>query len=219
MQYNRDGVLLNSAYSFQLMIFSLMKNPEDMAKFKLARAYYACHNTEESYSFCELEQKAQMTSEMYVLCKFCMIQIRRAFYTTALKAYELFPDDYNIVFYKACMLDEFEKYEEAITYYDKVLEIKPEDAVAYSNKAYALNKLKRYSEALDNANTAIKIDPYMAHAFKNKAEALLGLELYQECLSACEEALGIFVFLTDVYIIKMKLYTRWGNLMRASRCI
>lgn len=218
VQYNRDvRVLLNSAYSFQLddILALYEKNPEDTElKFKLARAYYACHNTEESYKLlCELEQKAQMTSEMYVLmCKVLYDSDKKELsYTTALKAYELFPDDYNIVFYKACMLDEFEKYEEAITYYDKVLEIKPEDAVAYSNKAYALNKLKRYSEALDNANTAIKIDPYMAHAFKNKAEALLGLELYQECLSACEEALGIFVFLTDVYIIKMKLYTRVGQ--------
>lgn len=218
VQYNRDvRVLLNCAYSFQLdnLLALAGENPEDIdLKFKLAKAYYACHNTDESYKILsELEQKAQMNSEMYVLmCKVLYDSDKKELsYTTAIKAYELYPQDYNIIFYKACMLDEYEKYEEAITYYEKAIEIKQEDAVAHSNKAYALNKLKRYSEALESANTAIKIDAYMAHAFKNKAEALLGLELYQECLTACEEALSIFAFLTDVYVIKMKLYSRVGQ--------
>ncbi len=218
VQYNRDvRILLNSAYSFQLDNLIALKeaNPEDTdLKFKLAKAYYACQKTEESYKILsEIEQNDQLSSEMYVLlCKVLYDSGKKDLsYTTAIKAYELYPQDYNIIFYKACMLDEYEKYEEAIKYYEKAIELKPDDAIAYSNKAYALNKLKRYSEALESANQAIRIDSYMAHAFKNKAEALLGLELYNECLSACEEALSIFVFLTDVYVIKMKLYSRVGQ--------
>ncbi|WP_010250125.1 J domain-containing protein [Acetivibrio cellulolyticus] len=217
-QYNRDvRVLLNSAYSFQLDDLTSLaeQNPDNIdLKFKLAKAYYACHKTEESYNILsEIEQSGHMNCEMYVLlCKVLYDSEKKELsYSTAFKAYELYPQDFSITFYKACMLDEYGKYEEAISYYDKALALKPDDAVSFSNKAYALNKLKRYSEALESANYAIKIDEYMAHAYKNKAEALLGLELYQECLAACEEALNIFVYLTDVYVIKMKLYSRVGQ--------
>lgn len=218
VQYNRDArTLLNCAYSFQIdnLISLVEENPEDTnIKFKLAKAYYACRKLDESFNvLSEIEQKVQMTSEMYILlCKVLFdLDKKELSYATACKAFELYPQDPGVTFYKACMLDEFEKYEEAIDYYDKTITLKPDDAVAFSNKAFALNKLKSYSEALDSANQAIKLDAYMAHAYKNKAEALLGLELYQECLEACEEALNIYAYLIDVYVIKMKLFVKVGQ--------
>ncbi|MEN2776962.1 tetratricopeptide repeat protein [Acetivibrio clariflavus] len=222
IQYNRDArILLNSAYGFYLEELNKLveEKPEDIElKFKLAKALYACHKTEESFNVLnEIEQKVQFNSEMYILlCKVLYdLGKKELSYATVDKAYKLYPNDYNITFYKACMLDEFNKYEEAVAYYDKTVELNPQDAVAYSNRAFALNKLKRYSEALESANQAIKIDPYMAHGYKNKAEALLGLELYQECLEACEEALSIFLYLIDIYVIKMKLYIKVGQLEEA----
>lgn len=222
IQYNRDArILLGSAYGFYLDELNELveKNPEDIElKFKFAKALYACRKTEESLNVLnEIEQKMQLNSEMYILlCKvYYDLGKKELSYSTATKAYELYPDDYNVIFYKACMLDEFNKYEEAITYYDRAITLNPKDAIAYSNKAYALNMLKRHSEALDSANQAIKVDPYMAHGYKNKAEALLGLELYQECLEACEEALSIYPYLTDIYVIKMKLFARVGHFEEA----
>lgn len=222
IQYNRDArVLLNSAYSFwmdELKGLIEEKSDDIDLKFKLANAYYTCRKLEESYEVLnEIEQKVTMNSEMYILlCKVLFdLGKKELSYSTAAKAYELYPDDHNITFYKACMLDEFKKYEEAITYYDKTIILNPKDAISHSNKAYALNKLKRYKEALESTNQAIKLDPYVAHAYKNKAEALLGLELYQECLEACEEALSIYLYIADVYIIKMKLYIRVGQFEEA----
>jgi tetratricopeptide (TPR) repeat protein len=218
VQYNRDArILLNSAYCFQIdkLISLVEENPEDTdIKFKLAKAYYVCHKFDDCFNVLrEIEQKMQLTSEMYVLlCKVLFdLGKKELSYTTISKACELYPQDHDVTLYKACMLDEFEKYEEAIDYYEKAITLKPDDAVAHSNKAFALNKLKRYNEALESANQAIKLDAYMAHAYKNKAEALLGLELYQECLDACEEALNIYVYLIDVYVIKMKLFVKVGQ--------
>jgi hypothetical protein len=43
---------------------------------------------------------------------------------------------------------------------------------------------------------------------------LLGLELYEECLEACEEALNIYLYLVDIYVIKMKLLQGLANMKR-----
>jgi tetratricopeptide (TPR) repeat protein len=187
-------------------------NPDDAGmKYKLAKAYSEINNTEESYKIlCELEQQNQMTGKIYEL--FCHILFRMDKKELALStlnsAIEKYPEDYELIFLKASFLDEFDKHEDVLFYYEKAALLKSTDPLLYNNKAYSLNKLGRYNEALESASKAIELDPNMAHGYKNKAEALLGLELYEACFEACERALNLFLYLTDVYVIKMKVLIR-----------
>lgn len=213
LPYNREvWILLNSAYCFlidELAAQSVM-NPEDTEiQYRLAEAYWGNKKLEESYELLiSLQEKNRLDTKTYVLlCKVLLrLNKKELAYSTVCKALELFPKEHELVFYKACILDELGEYEEAIFYYDRAIDLDPEDATSYNNKAHLQNRLKRYNEALDNVQQAIKLASNNAHAYKNKGEALLGLQLYEDSLAACEEALTIYPYLVDAYVIKMKLF-------------
>ncbi len=50
------------------------------------------------------------------------------------------------------------KFQEAISYYDKILEENPNHLGCLNNKGYALSKLKDYDSALQCYATALKLD-------------------------------------------------------------
>ncbi|KNY29182.1 tetratricopeptide repeat protein [Pseudobacteroides cellulosolvens] len=218
LQYNREvRVLIGCAYQFRVeqLEVSMKENPEDTdVKIKLAEAYLASNRIEDSYGvLSQLEQSDKMNNESYLLYSKVLLAMEKKelAYTVVNRALEIYPDDYDLTVYKACIIDEFGRYEESLQFYDKAIEKKPDDALTHNNRAFALNKLERFKEALESAQKSISIDPKMAHAYKNKAEALLGLELYEECIETCEEALNIYLYLIDIYVIKMKLLTRVGQ--------
>jgi len=218
LQYNREvRVLVGCAYQFQVeqLETSVKEKSDDTdLKIKLAEAYLASNKIEESYGILsQIEQSDNMNNKSYLLyCKVLLAMDKKELaYTAVNRALDMYPKDYDLIVYKACILDEFERYEESLQFYDMAIEKKHDDALTQNNRAYALNKLERFKEALESAQRSINIDPKMAHAYKNKAEALLGLELYEECIEACEEALNIYLYLVDIYIIKMKLLTRVGQ--------
>ncbi len=218
LQYNREvRVLIGCSYQFRVeqLEDSAKENPEDTSvKIKLAEAYLASNRIEESYGvLSQLEQSDKMNNESYLLYSKVLLAMEKKelAYTVINRALEIYPDDYDLTVYKACIIDEFGRYEESLQFYDKAIEKKPDDALTHNNRAFALNKLERFKEGLESAQKSISIDSKMAHAYKNKAEALLGLELYEECIEACEEALNIYLYLVDIYVIKMKLLTRVGQ--------
>jgi len=222
IQYNREvRVLLATANLFYIdkLLESLNERSDDLTlKYKLAEAYLSVGKLEESYNvLSEIEQNAQITSEGYLLlCKTLLnMEKNELAYSTACKALELYPNDYDLIVYKACILDEFKRFEESIKFYDMALGIKKDDALVHNNKAYALNKLKRFNEGLESANKSIDIDPRMAHSYKNKADALLGLECFEEAFEACEDGLNIYAYLVEIYVIKMKLLARVGQFEEA----
>jgi tetratricopeptide (TPR) repeat protein len=218
LQYNREvRVLIGSAYQFRVeqLNAASKESPEDAGiKLKLGEAYLASNKLEESYGILsQLEQSDNMNNESYLLyCKVLLAMEKKELaYNTVNRALEIYSNDYDLIVYKACILDEFGRYEDSIRFYDKAIDIKNDDALTHNNRAFALNKLERFKEALESAQKSINLDPKMAHAYKNKAEALLGLELYEECIEACEEALNIYLYMVDIYVIKMKLLARVGQ--------
>ena len=56
--------------------------------------------------------------------------------------------DTDAMFNKGSVLDELGKYQDAITWYDKVLAIDGNNTKAMYNKGIALNNLGKYQEAL-----------------------------------------------------------------------
>ena len=52
------------------------------------------------------------------------------------------------------------KFQQAITYYDKILDEDPKHISSLNNKGYALSKLKDFTNAMKYYDIALKICPY-----------------------------------------------------------
>ncbi|GMK43620.1 hypothetical protein PghCCS26_07470 [Paenibacillus glycanilyticus] len=203
--------LLLSAYRFRIDELNAIYNdePQNMeAGHELVAAYLACHQLEEAYRLLtELEEK-HPSVRLYVQLAQALTRLgkRELALTTVNKALDLFPNEVDLLMWKADLVEEFGQIEEAIAYYNEVIRLKPDEAIAYNNMAFVLNRLERYEEALASAETAVSYDPSMSNSYRHKAEALLNLERYQECYEACEAALERNKFYTEAYITEMKLY-------------
>lgn len=211
--YNQDTrIFLRSAYNFykDTLIETMAKDSmENNIKYKLAEAYFNTSDLEESYNVLEeLMEGTEITKDMYYLyCQVLMAQNNYELaYNSVCKALESFKEDYKLNLFKADILDDFGKEEEALAQYDKTIAINEDMYIAYNNKAYVLNKLERYNEGLECANKSVSLDKSDAHGYKNKAAALLGLRLYEDCLEACEEALNKYQYFIEAYVIKMKAF-------------
>jgi tetratricopeptide (TPR) repeat protein len=73
---------------------------------------------------------------------------------------------------KANVLQDLQKYDEALQYYDKVLAIDPKDIDALYDKASVLEDLERYDEALQYYDKVLAIDPKDIDAMNNKMDIL-----------------------------------------------
>src|SRR3989344_2417399 len=100
-------------------------------------------------------------------------------------------DDLDELNQKGNDLLDLERYEEAISYYDRVLEIDPNDALVLNNKGVALYNLDRNEEALDYYDMALEIDPNYVSPLYNKGLLLNDLERYREAIPYLDRALTI----------------------------
>jgi tetratricopeptide (TPR) repeat protein len=96
--------------------------------------------------------------------------------------------DYNI---KGTALYNQGTYDEAITYFDKVLAIDPNNILALYNKALALKKLGTYDEAITYFDKVVAIDPNNINASIGKGNTLYSLGRYDEAIESYDEALSI----------------------------
>jgi tetratricopeptide (TPR) repeat protein len=83
------------------------------------------------------------------------------------------------------------QYEEAITFYDKILAIDPNDVNALYNKGMSLDNLGQYQEAITYYDKALAIDPNYDYALNNKGVTLYNLGQYQEAITYYDKALAI----------------------------
>ena len=88
-------------------------------------------------------------------------------------------------------LFELERYEEALTSYDKVIKLNPDHSNAWTNKGATLNELERYEEALTSYDKAIELNPDNSNAWSNKGATLGNLERYEEALTSCNKAIEL----------------------------
>ena len=90
------------------------------------------------------------------------------FYDKALKIIENAETYLN----KGISLVELEKYDDAVTCYDKASTLDTNDSLIWYNRGVALTQLEKYDEALSSYDKAIEISPGYADAWYNKAELL-----------------------------------------------
>ncbi|MBD2626493.1 protein kinase domain-containing protein [Trichormus variabilis] len=97
----------------------------------------------------------------------------------------------EICFKQGNQLLNLQKYEEAITLYDKAIAINPEYYEAWHNLGNTLANLKRYSEAISSYDKAIIIKPDCADFWFNRGSALANLQKYTEAIVSFEKAILI----------------------------
>lgn len=97
------------------------------------------------------------------------------------------PELYN----KALALANLDRYDEAISCYDKVLEIDPKDVEVLSNKGRAFFKLSRDDAAISCYDKALNKNLRLAIAWYNKGSILGKFGKYEEAILCFDKALEI----------------------------
>lgn len=92
---------------------------------------------------------------------------------------------------KGNALASLDRYEEALSCYDRALEMDPRLVEAWHGKGNSLANLGRYEEALSCFDRALEIFPTDARAWYNKGVLLGSLGRYSEALPLLKRALGI----------------------------
>ena len=88
-------------------------------------------------------------------------------------------------------LSDLEKYEEAITWFDRALTLDPENVDIINEKGIALGKLSRYEEAITWFDRALSIDPRHFYSLSYKAAALGLLGRYEESITWIDKSLEV----------------------------
>ena len=83
------------------------------------------------------------------------------------------------------------KYQEAITWYDKVIAVDSNHIFALYNKGTALATLGQYQEAITWFDKVLAIDPNDVDALYNKGLSLYRTSQYQEAMTWFDKALAI----------------------------
>jgi tetratricopeptide (TPR) repeat protein len=91
----------------------------------------------------------------------------------------------------AAALRRLNRYEEALTAYDKAIALDPNESYAYSSKGGALCEIGRYQEALAVNDKAISINPHNNYAYTGRGDALYDMVRHEEALAAYDKAISI----------------------------
>ncbi|MGH9769639.1 MAG: tetratricopeptide repeat protein [Blastocatellia bacterium] len=84
-----------------------------------------------------------------------------------------------------------QRYEEAITSYDRFLKIEPHNADVWVDRGRLLSNLERYEEAIASYDRVLEIDTDYGNAWYLRAEALSALGRYKEAIASYDRELDI----------------------------
>jgi tetratricopeptide (TPR) repeat protein len=82
-----------------------------------------------------------------------------------------------------------DQWEEALTYFEKVIAINPENSSAWNCKGNILKRLGKLEEALNCFNETLKIKDNSASSWNDKGNVLSGLGRFEEALICYDKAL------------------------------
>jgi tetratricopeptide (TPR) repeat protein len=86
---------------------------------------------------------------------------------------------------------ELQRYQDALTAYQKAVEIRPDYPQGWNGQARTLYELKKYKESLTAYDQAIQLEPDYLEAWSGRGFALLKLQRYQEAIASFDKALQI----------------------------
>ncbi len=92
---------------------------------------------------------------------------------------------------KGEILENLNKYEEAINEYKNAINCEPNDAGYYYSAGYALSEIEKYDEALEHYLKSLELDPNQSRLYVNISYCLYNLERFHECIEYCDKAIAM----------------------------
>ncbi|WP_017316865.1 serine/threonine-protein kinase [Mastigocladopsis repens] len=92
---------------------------------------------------------------------------------------------------QANTLYELQRYEDALSVYEKAVNIRPDYAQAWNGQGKTLYEVKEYKEALAAYDKAIQIEPDYLEAWSGRGFTLNKLQRYQEAVASFDKALQL----------------------------
>ncbi len=89
------------------------------------------------------------------------------------------------------VLNNLQRYQEALASYDQALELKPDKDQAWNNRGNVLDDLQRYQEALASYDKALELNPDDDRAWYNRGNVLRKLQRYEEAIVSYDKALEL----------------------------
>jgi len=108
-----------------------------------------------------------------------------------------------------------DKFNEAITEFNKVIAINPESANAYYNLGFAYDKKGDLAEAISNFSKAIEIDPTLTDAYYNRAFAYYKKGNFNNAITDYSKVVEISPEAADAHYGLGLAYSKKGNLNKA----
>ena len=100
---------------------------------------------------------------------------------------------------KGNTLKNLERYDKALSFYDKAIKLKPNFVEAHYNKGNTLKNLERYDDALSCYDQVIKLKPDYFEAYNNKAFALYNLKRYDDALFCYDQVIKLKPDFVEAY--------------------
>ncbi|MDJ0799315.1 MAG: tetratricopeptide repeat protein [Calothrix sp. MO_167.B12] len=110
----------------------------------------------------------------------------------------------NALYRQANILADLQRYEDALSVYDRAINLKSNYSQAWYGKGKSLYALKKYKQALVAYDKAIQIQPDYWLAWNGRGLILDKLQRYQEAIAAFDRALQIQPEQPDIWATKGK---------------
>ena len=114
-------------------------------------------------------------------------------------------DEVTFLNSKGMSLNSLGKFNESITYFDKVLSMDPKNIIALTQKANAFGGLGKYPEAITYYDKVLHIDPKNADALDDKGVSFYHLGNYTKAIGFYDKALGLIQTMLLHYMTKLML--------------
>ncbi len=88
-------------------------------------------------------------------------------------------------------LQKLNRFEEAVTSFDRAIELRPDFARAHSDRGHALQMLKRHAEAAASYDRAIELRPDFATAYSDRGSVFYALNRFEEALADFDRAITV----------------------------
>jgi tetratricopeptide (TPR) repeat protein len=92
---------------------------------------------------------------------------------------------------RGVVLQQMQRYDEALTCYDRAIALKPAYANAHFNRGTVLNKLRRREDALASYNQALALNSGHVEAHNNRGVVLQDLKRYDEALACYDQVIAL----------------------------
>lgn len=115
------------------------------------------------------------------------------------------------LYHQANTLLQLQRYQEALTIYEKAGDIKPDYPQAWYGQGQALFQLKKYEQALMVYDQAIQLQPDYLEAWNNRGLVLVNLKRYSEALATFDKALELKNDAPQVWQAKGDVFIKINN--------